>query len=211
MSSHRPEPFHRALSALTSWLTEGRFAPGSRLAAVDLAGTLALSATPVREAMSRLAGEGLLEERRGQGFFVPQVAPDDIADLYRLSLACLLIAIDPAAPGAGLDADRLSADLEPVARTEALFARAVTAGGSRVLRSAHAHGQRRLGPVRRLERKIFDDLEAEASALAAAAAVGGPGFVEVVRQFHLRRIREADRLWRLLDRQAPAAAPGPQI
>ncbi|MFN3487458.1 MAG: GntR family transcriptional regulator, partial [Planctomycetota bacterium] len=59
-----------ALTAVRDRLQSGALPPGARATAVDLADDLGLSTTPVREALSRLAGEGLLEDRRGQGYFV---------------------------------------------------------------------------------------------------------------------------------------------
>ena len=69
MAESQAEPFHVALSALRERLQNGTLAPGARATAVDLADQLGLSTTPVREALSRLTGEGLLEDRRGQGYF----------------------------------------------------------------------------------------------------------------------------------------------
>jgi DNA-binding GntR family transcriptional regulator len=50
-----------------------------------------LSPTPVREALSRLAGEGELEERRGDGFFVRRLSAADLIPLYEMSEQLLLI------------------------------------------------------------------------------------------------------------------------
>ena len=44
---------------------------GSRIRAADIATKLRVSNTPVREALIRLGTEGLIETRRGSGFFVP--------------------------------------------------------------------------------------------------------------------------------------------
>ena len=94
----RAEPFLIALASLRERIGEGAVAPGARIAVNETADALGLSATPVREALARLAGEGLLEDRRGQGFFVRILSAADIADLYRLSLAHLLIALDAHRP-----------------------------------------------------------------------------------------------------------------
>ncbi len=42
--------------------------PGARLSQVELAERLAISRTPVREALRRLAGEGLIEALPQRGF-----------------------------------------------------------------------------------------------------------------------------------------------
>ena len=65
---HRADSFLQALAGIRERLRDGVFRPGERIAATQVADLLGLSATPVREALSRLSGEGLLEDRRGQGF-----------------------------------------------------------------------------------------------------------------------------------------------
>ena len=67
MPDAQAEPFHVALATLRERLRTGAYRPGVRITAVDLADELRLSNTPVREALARLAGEGLVEDRRGQG------------------------------------------------------------------------------------------------------------------------------------------------
>ncbi|HEY3949845.1 GntR family transcriptional regulator [Phenylobacterium sp.] len=205
MAADRVEPFQVALSNLRDRLREGVLAPGERIAAVDVAAALRLSATPVREALSRLAGEGLLEDRRGQGFFVRTLTAGDIADLYRLSLAQLAIAHDPhrpalgpAAPGAREDPLPLT---DPIREVERLFADWVAATGSRALSAAHRATQIQLGPVRRAEAGLLDDLAAEARELQGLRLrEPGGAWAVTVRRFHLRRISLADRLAALLDR-----------
>jgi len=49
-------------------MLRGDFEPGQRLAQGELAATLGVSRTPVREALRRLTGEGLVEFRTNYGF-----------------------------------------------------------------------------------------------------------------------------------------------
>src|SRR5262249_4775544 len=56
-------------AALRAGIVEGQFLPGSRLQDVQLAGELGVSRTPIREALLRLAGEGLVESDPNRGFF----------------------------------------------------------------------------------------------------------------------------------------------
>jgi len=202
MAVRRAEPFQIALLALRDRLRDGAYPPGARIAATEVADDLGLSATPVREALSRLAGEGLLEDRRGQGAFVRALSGSDVADLYRLSLAHLLIAQDPHRQHLGRRAappDAGSAD--PVRAVERLFADWVAEGAGRLLTSAHRVLQVQLGPVRRVEALIIPDLAVEALALEALR----PGEASAerlhrLRQFHARRVRLADRLAAALER-----------
>lgn len=86
------DPFGMALKALRTALEEGR-APGKRLAIADLAVELRLSTSPVREALSRLCGEGLIEDRRGLGYFTRALPAEDIVGLLELERAHVELAI----------------------------------------------------------------------------------------------------------------------
>ena len=201
----RPEPFRRALSDLRARLRDGRLPPGARVTAKDVAEDLRLSPTPVREALSRLAGEGVLQERRGDGFFVARYAAADIAALFRLSEQLLRLAEaearprSPPPPGPQLEGD-------PVRAVERLFRSWVLACGNRVLIDAHGTVAARLVVVRRQEPRLIADLDVEARALGALA---GPARrrerTAAVRAFHTRRVALAEPLARLL---APADVEG---
>jgi DNA-binding GntR family transcriptional regulator len=205
------EPFQAALAYLRERLQTGALAPGARLTAVELADELRLSTTPVREALSRLAGEGLVEDRRGQGYFVRVLSADDIADLYRMSLAHLLIALEPRRARRPLAHDvpiaNPAGDGEAVEAVEALFHRWVAAGGGRLLVRSFRVLQIQLGPARRVEAGLVADLPAEAAKILALEPDGARGErLAALRQFHGRRIREADRFAGRLE----AAAQSPR-
>jgi DNA-binding GntR family transcriptional regulator len=57
----------RALATLRDLIMGGELAPGARLGEVKLADRLGVSRTPVREALSRLAAEGLVEIAPNRG------------------------------------------------------------------------------------------------------------------------------------------------
>jgi DNA-binding GntR family transcriptional regulator len=67
--------------------------PGMRLRPEDLAVQMGLSPTPVKHALARLAGEGLVEHRAGLGPFVAEPTIDEILDLYECRLMCELHAV----------------------------------------------------------------------------------------------------------------------
>jgi DNA-binding GntR family transcriptional regulator len=62
----------------------GSWRPGERLAPVALAERFGTSSTVVREALTRLAGDGLLTWERNRGFFVPELEPRELRDLTEL-------------------------------------------------------------------------------------------------------------------------------
>jgi DNA-binding GntR family transcriptional regulator len=210
MAASPAEPFQIALAAIRDRLLTGALPPGARATAVDLADDLGLSTTPVREALSRLAGEGVLEDRRGQGYFVRRLGAVDVADLHRRSLAHLLIALDPRRvarlPGAPLDAPGAAEaePFDPVARVEDRFRHWVGATGSRLLIAAFRVVQIQLGPVRRVEAQVLGELEREARMLLDGEVSRGERLA-ALRHFHAVRIREADRLAALMEASARGA------
>lgn len=199
MPDAQAEPFHVALATLRERLRTGVYRPGVRITAVDLADELRLSNTPVREALARLAGEGLVEDRRGQGYFVRQPSASDIADLYRLSLAHLLISQEPHRARRVLEDEADAAEgADPVEAVEGLFRRWIIESGSGALITSFRLLQIQLGAVRRLEAGALDDLEDEAQRLLAQRTPSAERLA-LVRNFHGRRIRVADRLAALLE------------
>lgn len=74
----------RALIELRKKILSGQLPGGTRLFEVPLAEELAISRTPVREAMSRLAEEGLLDRGKSSGFVVRTFGYDDVVDAIEL-------------------------------------------------------------------------------------------------------------------------------
>ena len=75
----RSEHAHRYLR---NAIREGRLRPGDRLREVDLANTLGLSRTPVREALSRLESEGLVVNDPMRGIVVTELDYGMVTELY---------------------------------------------------------------------------------------------------------------------------------
>ncbi len=63
-------------------LFNGDWAPGSRIDRKALAERFGISQTPINDALNRLTGEGLLESRMRDGFFVPDYDDEELADLF---------------------------------------------------------------------------------------------------------------------------------
>lgn len=74
----------RAMIELRQRILSGELVGGTRLFEVPLAENLGISRTPVREAMSRLAEEGLLDRARGGGFVVRSFRFADVIDAIEL-------------------------------------------------------------------------------------------------------------------------------
>lgn len=65
-------------------VVRGDLSPGAPVRDWELAEELELSRTPVREALIRLASEGLLESHAGRGFRVPPLSRHEIEEVHRL-------------------------------------------------------------------------------------------------------------------------------
>lgn len=91
----------RAYTRIKSMLIEGALAPGQRLSNRKLATELGVSMIPVREAITQLASEGLVDYRAGEGCFVSKQSREDLIDVYDLREALECHAVTRAASLAG--------------------------------------------------------------------------------------------------------------
>jgi len=80
-------------SRLKAMILDGRLVPGSKINKKELSEALAVSPTPISEAVSRLAGEKLLEQRARQGFFVREYDDQALADLFAVRAGLESIAL----------------------------------------------------------------------------------------------------------------------
>lgn len=81
-------------AALMEAIAERRLRPGERLMLDDLAAQMGVSRTPIRDALARLAAEGLVQPTGRRGFRVTPPTAEDLTDLYRLRLMCELYAVE---------------------------------------------------------------------------------------------------------------------
>lgn len=75
----------RVYQALRANIRNGKIASGQPLQEVQLAAQLGVSRTPVREALTRLASEGLVRSD-GRSFVVPSLSLADIDDIYEVRI-----------------------------------------------------------------------------------------------------------------------------
>lgn len=146
------DPYHMALSALSGFAGEGRFGAGAPLVVTTLARDLGLSPTPVREALARLAGEGVIDHWPGRGYFSPGLATADIVELYDYHQRLVLWAIEAPVAGDAPTMDHAGASV--VDRLERVFAGAAERSGNRVLMRAQRQAAARLRPVRVVEATV---------------------------------------------------------
>lgn len=191
------DPFSAALDALRNQLRSGSLVSGEPLTITDLADDLGLSATPVREALSRLAGERLIEDRRGRGYFAPRLDVSDLVELYglrRLYLVEALAASAAAAPFPEGEVDGSSAP--PAMQLTQVLDRVVARAGNRALFDAYRQVGERLAPCVRVEPQVFavsdeiDDLR--------NASAHSDRMADVLDHLHSKRRRQASDLLRVL-------------
>ncbi len=99
---------HQSLTdRIYEYLKEGivtnGFKPGDRLEEQELADSLSVSRTPVREALGRLGADGLVTILPRRGALVVRLNPKDIKDIYDVREALEVLAI-------GLGMERLTSD-----------------------------------------------------------------------------------------------------
>ncbi|GGL67658.1 GntR family transcriptional regulator [Wenxinia marina] len=124
--AHGSTQTQRAAYALRRRIVSGELPGGTRLTEVALADDLAISRTPVREAMSRLAEEGLLVRARGGGFEVRSFTLRDALDAVELRGVLEGTAARRAAER-GAPEDELARLRDGLARIDAAFADGMTA------------------------------------------------------------------------------------
>ncbi len=105
----KPTLSEGAYQHLRSRILAGELAPGTALTERRLADVLGASRTPLRTAITRLEGEGLIERAAGGGFVVRQVMLDELMEI--LSIRRLLEA----------EAAALAAERMPMAEVQALL------------------------------------------------------------------------------------------
>jgi DNA-binding GntR family transcriptional regulator len=210
---------------LREMITRGSLAPGERLKEADLAESMAVSRGPIREAISILEREGLIESQRHRGARVITLTFDDIEEVYSLRLAVERLAMERCATR--MNDAVLAAMDDAIARMKAL-----TDGDDDhvaldlefhdlVYRAAdHVRLQRTWSLLRsqvamflnaRLDREHFRATAwSEHAELRDALASGDPKVAVAAVERHigwtLRRIRES----RGAEPDGPLSGPGPQ-
>ena len=77
---------------LRSEIVEGRLAPGERISPEELADRLKISKMPIKEAIERLSGDGLLDVQSRRGTFVTRLDPTELAETFEVRCALEVLA-----------------------------------------------------------------------------------------------------------------------
>ena len=82
-------------------IRRGRYRPGDRLRETEVAASLSLSRTPVREALRRLEGDGIVEHRARIGAVIRTLSQSEVVELYEMRAVLERTAAQLAAKHAG--------------------------------------------------------------------------------------------------------------
>ncbi|MEP7024462.1 MAG: GntR family transcriptional regulator [Actinomycetota bacterium] len=88
----------QAASSLRDAILTGRIPAGARIAEMDVARQLSMSRTPIREALSYLAAEGLVELSPNRGARVMSWGPQELQEIFELRLRLEPYAVRQAVP-----------------------------------------------------------------------------------------------------------------
>lgn len=190
-----------------------RFVPGQRLIEADLAAQFGVGRNSVREALQRLAAEGIVELQRHRGATIRSLSLRETLDVLDVAerMTGLLARSAARAQAAGAQALAISEslrqlraadrvrDAEGFARARRGFYRALLdASGSRELRrlfpSIHmpvVHAQQRVGTLQQMRLQDY-------RAIAVAVLAGDEEAADRAGMDHVRHVRQA-----ILAAQAP--------
>lgn len=172
-------------------LQSGRYLPGQRIDPGTLAAEFKTSPTPVRLALFRLVGAGLLEDHARSGLHVPLPTEVALRDLYDWMERLLLMACDIGP--SSMEFGRKPLDFSPhqpdvVKLTWQLFDEIARATRHRSLHGAVKQTNDRLAPIRRATQDLLAQPMDELARLNACWQRREISHLKkVVRNYHERR------------------------
>jgi DNA-binding GntR family transcriptional regulator len=215
--------------ALRHAILSRKFAPGQRLNVHQLAGELGVSLTPVKDALTRLKAEALIQIRPRSGTFVTAVSPDDVAETFEIRCALECLAAEKALTRATLEdiaqlraltgqigaVEGEEARLVHAARNIEFHKRIVTLSGSQRLiqmyegLDAHIQIARiHLGHAN-WKTRLDDERDEHLAVVEALAGRDAPALIAALRHHILRAAESLVRDLRNMDGQESASALGP--
>lgn len=188
--------FERVYLELKRQLRDGTRPPGTPLEPAAIGDELGTSFTPVRDALHRLVGEGLVENPQHNGFSVPRPTERALRDLYGWAgeVVGLAAARMRAPPAFALAEPAVGDDV-----TEALFRSIADATGNREHARTMRHLTARLAPYCQVEARHFADIASEREALATLVRANARArLARALVRYHQRRIAATPEILALL-------------
>lgn len=198
MSSPEPVTSERAYKALKQGITSGARKPGSILNLQPLADELGISVSPVRDAIHRLVGQGLIDLQPGGGFSVSVLMPTELHQLYEWNDQVVRLAVRAPLPEQELIA---LSDMpfenpgELADAAAAFFAVAAASSRNQEFVRAVASTSERLSAARLAEPSCIKGMAEEIAKLITIARTSRVAAVRrAIREYHRRRLRRSSRI-----------------
>lgn len=178
-------------------LRSGRYLPGQRIDPATIAAEHHTSPTPVRFALHRLVGEGLIADHARAGLHVPLPTEVALRDRYDWMQRLLLMACDIGQDGKEPDTFAAESAVGDglVKRTWQLFDAIARASGHRSLYEASTQANDRLAPVRHAKPGLIDGAAEELAVLERHWRQRDlPALRIAVSEYHEIRKRQVPRI-----------------
>lgn len=187
-------------------LRSGHYLPGDRIDPASLAAEFNTSRMPVRLALERLVGEGILEHRDRGGAYLPLPVEIELRDTYdwmqRLLLMVCDVDIVGGVPGADREPAIASNDDDLAEATWQLFDSIGHATTHTRLSKAVRRTNDQLAPIRMAKRGLVDDGVEELAALQRHWRMRDlPRLRTALRDYHERRKQLVPRITVTLKRR----------
>jgi DNA-binding GntR family transcriptional regulator len=195
--------WQRVYDFLREEIFSERLAPGTELQEVALAEELGVSRGPIREAIGRLAAEGLVTVRPRRGAVVRSLSKDEFLELYQvreaLEMMAVRLAVPRLEPGDIAELDGLIVEMIDHSMREeiaeffeaniAFHARLVEASGNATLQELYGQLVGRMGRYRMRSLTLRGNLQrsiAEHGAILGAAKRGDADRAAHLMSEHIR-------------------------
>lgn len=182
-------------SRLKRELIQGVWAQNVKLEPARIAEDYGVSATPLRDSLNLLVGEGLITFRPGEGYRTRIITERDLTEILGVNKALLCLAINTASAGPdnhGLQAYRQEDQYAEA--VGALFQKIALASGNRVIVAIVEQLSNRLHQMRLKEHLVFAGLDAELTALRDAFSHRPLAAKDELAAYHDRRLKMTGRL-----------------
>jgi DNA-binding GntR family transcriptional regulator len=133
----------KAYQHIQNQIASGELIPGGSISELLLAKELGSSRTPIREAISQLVSEGLLEQTPNRGTTVVRLTREDIIDLYELREALEIYVVGKVAR-------------DPLAEDDLKRLQTLSDGVLALSEELEASGERNLNPEQMKRFLVFD-------------------------------------------------------
>lgn len=191
MSPEVTSAAQRAYDEIKARVLDGRLAVRTRIDVEVLARELGVSSMPVRQALSLLTWERLVQPGKHSAYEVALWSESELAHLYEWRGVLVALVLPSSAAGSEL---KRTARTQPYAQAVASVMRLLEDGANPNLRRAAANADDRLHQARLIEPEVLGDVQQEFETLVAAIAERSRRTRALIKSYQRRRIQHAEAL-----------------